>query len=143
MHRTDSCQEDQLNDATGYSNVLQYDETGDASWYKVEGGIRHKSEDMTGPGRGKIENPPKIRDFEVPAWLEETRRLTDEARGSYRLVVVENPSGPTTKFPITKDRLSLMLRTWEFPPLRELLHAIHYGGSAVFKASSNGRRSMT
>jgi hypothetical protein len=86
-----SCQEDQLNDPTEYPDWFLVDEKGDASWHKIEGGIPHPSEDVTGPSHEKIEEPKKIKDSELSAWLEETRRLTNEARGSYRLVVVENP----------------------------------------------------
>jgi hypothetical protein len=142
MNPPDSCQEDQLNDRTMYPNVLLFDEKGDAGWYKIEGGIPHKSEDVTGPSDEKIEEPKKIKDFDVSTWLEENRQLMTEARGSYRLVVVENPYGHPTKFPMMKDRLNLMLCEWGFPPLHELVYAIRHGGSTVFNASSNGRRSM-
>jgi hypothetical protein len=143
MHPPDSCQEDQLNDPTKNPNALLFDEKGDANWYEIEGGNSHKSEDVTGPSNEKIEEPKKIKDLDVSAWLEETRQLTDEARGSYRLLVVENPWGHPTKFPMMKESLELMLCTWGFPPLHDLLHAIRHGGSAVFEAGSNGRRSMT
>jgi hypothetical protein len=142
MNPPDSCQEDQLNDPAKCPNALLFDEKGDASWYKIEGGIPHKSEDVTSPSHQNMEEPQKIKDFDVSTWLEETRQLTDEARGSYHLVVVENPSGHPTKFPMMKDSLNLILCEWGFPPLHELLHAIRNGGSAVFKASYNGRRSM-
>ena len=130
MSPPDSCQEDQLNDPTKCPSAFRFDEKGNASWYKIN-------------AREKIGEPKKIKDFKVSEWLEETQQLTDEARGSYRLVVVENPWGHPTKFPMMKDHLNLMLSTWGFPPLHELLHAIRYGGSAVFKASSSGRTSMT
>ena len=143
MHCTGSCQEAQLNNATEYSNMLQYNKTGDASWYKVKGGIHYKSKDVTGPGHGKIEDPQKIRDFEVSAQLKETWQLTNKAQESYCLVAVKNLSKPTTKFLITKDCLSLMLRIWEFPPLHELLHVIYYSRLVVFKASSNNYKSIT
>jgi hypothetical protein len=151
MNTPESCQECQLNDPTKCPNASLFDEREDflfddkedASWYKIEGGIPNKSEDVTGPSDEKIEEPREIKDFDVSAWLEETQQLTYEARGSYRLVVVENPHGYPTKFPMTKDRLNLMLCKWRFPPLHELLHSIRNGGCAVFKASSNGHRSMT
>jgi hypothetical protein len=132
MNPPNPCQEDQL---------FPFDETGDASWYKFEGVIPHKSEDAKSPSHEKPEEPKKIKDFDVSTWLEETRKLTDEARGLYRLVIVENPfPGHPPTFPMKKDRLDVMLCEWGFPPLHELLHAIRNGGSAVFKA--DGRRSM-
>lgn len=143
MNPPDSCQKDQLDDPTKYPNAFLFDEKGDAVWYKIEGGIPHKREDVTGPSHEKTEEPKKIKDFDVSTWIEETQQLTDEARGSYRLVVIENPTGHPTKFPMMKDSLNLMLCKWGFPPLHELLHAIRNGGSAVFKAGSTGRRSMT
>jgi hypothetical protein len=137
MSSPDSLEKDQLNDHTKGPNTLRFDEKGNASWSKIEGGVPRKTEVVKGISH------EKIKDFKVSEWLEETQKLTDEARGSYRLVVVENPWGHPTKFPMSKDHLNLMLCTWEFPPLHELLHAIRNGGSAVFEASSNGRKSMT
>ena len=142
MNPLDCYQEDQLNDAAKHPNVLGFDEDGDASWYKIEGEVSYKTKVAADISHKKLDEP-KTKDFKVSEWLEENRELTYEARGSYRLVVVENSSGHPTKFPIMKGHLNLMLNTWGFPPLHEILHAIRYGGSAVFQASPNSSRSMT
>jgi len=66
----------------------------------------------------------------------------DPVKTGLRLLVVRNMTERSNiKFPMKKETLQILLNQWDFPPLDEILYALHAGGSAVFKpCSSDAKR---